>query len=164
MFKKKKMIWEDSVRNDIFFRYLREEVEKTKLISKPISASERCEFFVEKYKDIELRPCPICNSKSQLTIFLREYTQCEGFAGGYDINAKIVCSKCTCGLEPKIIYTNIRFNNEKDDDSKVEETIFSYVQLWNTRYDDVIKLRLACRHECLDSTSIFVFEDEQNEK
>ena len=144
MFRRKKVkrvICANLSREDILFRYLVEKVEKIKeeaiLVPKPMSPEERCEAFAEKYKDIELCACPLCNSKSRLHVSLRQYTQTEGFAGGYDINVKIGCTNCTCGLDPRLIYTNIRFSDEKDDDQKVEEIVSSYAQEWNTRYDDL---------------------------
>ena len=164
MFGRKEEIIKKQIREDILTRYLREEVEKEKTKPKPISAKERSEFFMEKYKGVELRPCPICNSKARLNIFLREYTQTEGFAGGYDITAKIDCTKCTCGLAPKLIYTNIRFSEEKDNDEKVDEIVSTYLEEWNIRYDDYEKLLTVCRHKSLGEPEFVVFENEQSEK
>lgn len=136
MFRRKEKIIHEHIGEDILTRYIREAVEEAKKKPKPISPQERTEIFKEKYKGIELRPCPICNKKARLNISLRTYTQTEGFAGGYDITSKIDCTNCTCGLAPKLIYTNIRFANEKDNDEKVDEIVSIYVQEWNTRYDD----------------------------
>ena len=164
MFSRKEEIRKKQIREDILTRYLREEVEKAKAKPKSISPKERTEIFKEKYKDIELRPCPICNSKALLIISLREYTQSEGFAGGYDITSKIDCTNCTCGLAPKLIYTNIRFSDEKDNDEKVDEIVSTYLKEWNTRYDDHEKFRSACRHISLGEPEFVVFEHEQSEK
>ena len=133
-------------KTDLLTRYLIEEIERNKHRPKPISPQERCEYFTAKYKDIELRTCPLCNSQSYLTISLREYTQNEGFAGGYDINAKIGCLKCKCGLDAQLLYTNIRFSGDQDNIEHVDEIVFTYAKEWNTRYDDFEKLRRACRH------------------
>ena len=137
MFRRKRVILDYLFCEDPLSRFLREEVEKAKLIRKPISPEERCEAFSEKYKDIVLRSCPLCNNKSRLNVSLRKYTQTEGFPGGYDINVKIGCTNCTCGLDPRLIYTNIRFSDEEDDDQKVEEIVSSYTREWNIRYDDL---------------------------
>lgn len=134
MFNRKEEFRKKQIREDLLTRYLREAIENAKAKPKSISPKERTEIFKEKYKDIELRSCPICNSKALLIISLREYTQTEGFAGGYDIFAKISCSKCLCGLEPQHLYTNIRFQNESDNIDDVDETVFAYVKQWNVRY------------------------------
>ena len=134
MFNRNDEFIKKQIREDTLTRYLREAVEKAKATPKSISPKERTEIFKEKYKDLELLPCPICNSKALLIISLREYTQTEGFAGGYDIFAKISCSKCMCGLEPQHLYTNIRFQNESDNIDNVDETVFAYVKQWNVRY------------------------------
>ena len=62
-----------------------------------------------------------------------------------------------------MLYTNICFSNEKNNDEKVDEIVSSYVQEWNTRYDDYEKLRSACRHTCLGEPNFVMFEHEQSE-
>ena len=133
-------------KTDLLTTYLLEKIEEEKQKPKPILPEELCKTFENKYKSIELRSCPLCNSKSRLKISLHKYTQMEGFAGGYYINAKIHCSKCKCGLDKVSLYTNIRFSDESDNIERVDEIVSSYVKEWNERYDDLDKSYLACRH------------------
>ena len=126
----------------LFADMLKEQIEYERHRPKSITPEERCEAFMDKYKDFELRPCPLCNSQSRLTISLSKFTQNEGFAGGYNINAEIHCSKCNCGLDEVLLYTNIRFSGESDDIDHVDEIICEYVKKWNARYDDLDKLHV----------------------
>ena len=121
----------------LFVDMLKEQIEYERDRPKPITPEERCEAFMDKYKDLELHPCPLCNGQSRLTISLRKFTQYEGFAGGYKINAKIHCSKCKCGLDRQLLYTNILFSGESDNIERVDEIVSSYVKEWNGRYDDL---------------------------
>lgn len=146
-----------------FLEMLKEQIEYERNRPKPITPRERCEAFRDKYKNIELRPCPLCNSKALLIISLREYTQTEGFAGGYDIFAKISCSKCKCGLDEEFLYTNIRSSDEPDNIKHVDGIISAYVKEWNERYDDLDKLFVACRHHSFGEPFFAEFQRPKSE-
>lgn len=136
-----------------------EMLDKMQQKSKSMSSEERREFFANRYKNIVLRSCPLCNNQAALSIFLKKYRQTEGFAGGYDINAKIECKNCTCGLDTKLLYTNITFGNETFTEADVDETVALYVKRWNERYNDEDAIK-ACRSLHGD-TSNLVMKDEQ---
>lgn len=124
-------------KTDLLTSIIIEKVEEEKRKPKPISPEELCKTFEDKYKNIELRTCPLCNAQSRLEISLYKYTQNEGFAGGYNINAKIHCSKCKCGLDRQLLYTNILFSGESDNIERVDETVLAYVKEWNARFEDL---------------------------
>lgn len=135
-------------KTDLLIRYVKEfldEEEQMRQRNKKMSAEELLDAITKKFEDTQLRSCPLCDNKALLQITLRKYTQFEGFAGGYDINAKICCSKCKCGLSKELLYTNITFGNESDGLEQIDEIVSNYVKQWNVRYDDNDKSFAACR-------------------
>ena len=87
-----------------------------------------------KFISVELRECPICRSASCLEFILKEYTQMEGLAGGYDIFALIHCERCDCRLKEYSVFTNI-FNSSEFTYTvdMAYEKIVEAIDKWNTR-------------------------------
>ena len=95
--------------------------------SKPKTIPQKIEEFKQKFSNVELRSCHICNSPSALKFYYWE-SSANDMPGAYRIYAKIGCVNCGCGLCEEELETNI-YAIQRNPDRIVED----YVEKWNLR-------------------------------
>lgn len=95
--------------------------------SQPKTIQEKIEEFKQKFSNVELRCCPICNSPSALKFDYWE-SSANDMPGAYRIFAKIGCVNCGCGLCEEELETNI-YAIQRNPNRIVED----YIEKWNFR-------------------------------
>ena len=132
----------DSLFTDYFFGAL--EVGRSLHVSGDVekqyqrkSPEDILKDFNDRYssKSKELLRCPFCGCMPHIMFDLRKYTQTEGYPGGFDIKARVICSSCLCtfGNENRPIYSNITFKPDEYTLDSVDEDIDFLINKWNKR-------------------------------
>lgn len=84
----------------------------------------------EKYSNLKIENCPICDSNAKLSFSIHSSNDSWGLPAGYAIDCEIRCSKCSCNFD----YYTV-FNGEYE---KIEKKVNDYVSKWNTRFDGCV--------------------------